>query len=210
MNILLADNSELTRRSVSYLLQDTFPTCKVYLCNSWLEIEESLINNQENKLLDMILLEIFMPSHKTWYDTLEEVVRKYKHTPVCIITNSLDKSHIQKAFNAGAKGYLLKKDTIGRLKNGLENVYSGKLQYPEQIWQQNSHLHSHSSVLTIRQQEVLSLVAEGYPNKAIAKKLNLTEHTIKRHVYNICEKLNAKNRMEAVKMAHTRALLSNT
>ncbi len=207
MNILLADNCELTKKSVSSLLRELFPECKIYTCNNWDEVEKEINSNIKN--FELILLEIFMPSNKVWYEILEKVVRRYKYTPVCIITNTKEIIHIQKSFEAGAKGYLLKRDKIGIFKENIKKVYHGKLSYPEYIWKRSTYTKTKGSILTTREQEVLSLVDEGDANKAIAKKLNLTEHTVKRHIYNICDKLHAKNRVEAIKIARTRALISS-
>lgn len=55
-----------------------------------------------------------------------------------------------------------------------------------------------TSILTKREQEILSLVAEGYPNKLVAARLNISERTVKNHLTNIMTKLHASDRTHAV------------
>ncbi|MCV6638921.1 response regulator transcription factor [Candidatus Albibeggiatoa sp. nov. NOAA] len=209
MNILLADSGELSVSAISLILRDTFPNCNISICHSWDEVRGWLSLDMpfgSSKKVDLILLEILMPTRNPWYELLEAIVKRFKHVPVCVISDSTDKSHLQKAFEAGAKGYLFKKEGIGKLKTSLSNIHEGKFQYPKQLLQP-LYTRKTQSILTLRQQEVLSLVAEGYPNKTIAEKLDLTEYTVKRHVYNICKKLNAKNRVEAINIANVSAML---
>jgi DNA-binding CsgD family transcriptional regulator len=61
--------------------------------------------------------------------------------------------------------------------------------------------------LTAREQQVLQLVAEGRPNKAIARALNVSENTVKFHVGSICARLDARSRTEAVTVAARNGLL---
>jgi DNA-binding NarL/FixJ family response regulator len=81
----------------------------------------------------------------------------------------------------------------------------------------SANLHAHpvvgqptesSDVLTAREREVLMLVADGYPNKAIARELGISEHTAKFHVGSLLAKLNAGSRTEAVTVATRRGLLT--
>ena len=62
--------------------------------------------------------------------------------------------------------------------------------------------------LTRREQEVLELLAEGLPNKAIAARLGISDQTVKFHVASISAKLGATNRTEAVRLALRRGLLT--
>ncbi|MBW3634805.1 MAG: response regulator transcription factor, partial [Chloroflexi bacterium] len=73
------------------------------------------------------------------------------------------------------------------------------------------HAHSRTSeggeTLTTREREVLQLVAEGLPNKAIARELSISEHTAKFHVGSLLGKLGAASRTEAVTLATRRGIL---
>jgi two-component system, NarL family, nitrate/nitrite response regulator NarL len=77
-----------------------------------------------------------------------------------------------------------------------------------------ARLHAHASTsgddatLTPREQEVLALVADGLPNKAIARELGISEHTVKFHVGSLLGKLGAGSRTEAVTLATRRGILS--
>ena len=64
-----------------------------------------------------------------------------------------------------------------------------------------------ASLLTPREQDVLKLLAEGLPNKGVASRLEVSEHTVKFHVNSIMGKLNAQSRTEAVTLATRQGLL---
>ncbi len=218
MDILIADQSELSISAMSFILKDIFSGCLIYTCSNWNDVEKKLnLNHSDTQpiKIDLVILDIFILSQnyhqdceqKKWYELLEGVVRKYKHIPVCIISDSADKPYLQKAFSAGAKGYLLKTESVEKIKKRLLNLHEGKIQYPDQLLQ-SSDTKKTASTLTLRQQEILKLVAKGYPNKTIAKQLGLTECTVKRHVHNIFKKLDAKNRIDAVNIANLNVMLS--
>jgi DNA-binding NarL/FixJ family response regulator len=65
-----------------------------------------------------------------------------------------------------------------------------------------------AEALTRREQQVLALLAEGLPNKAIASRLSISDQTVKFYVASICGKLGAANRTDAVRIALTRGLIS--
>jgi len=65
-----------------------------------------------------------------------------------------------------------------------------------------------AEALTRREEQVLALLAEGLPNKAIASRLSISDQTVKFYVASICGKLGAANRTDAVRIALTRGLIS--
>lgn len=194
---MLADDHELFRTGISTVLEGMFPHCHITQCSSWVTVEQQLINYSQK--LDLILLDIFMPSHKSWYQSLSDIIKIHQETPICIISAHTEKDTVKQAFDTGINGYICKTDDINSIKIAIKKVSTGQAHYPMQLWQQMAQ-GSHP-FLTQRQQEIINLIESGHSNKFIAQELNLTENTVKRHVYNICERLNAKNRTEAVKLA---------
>jgi len=197
MNILIADNHELSNIGLSVVVKETFPTCHITQCHSWLKLQHKLTLYAQR--IDWILLDMLMPAQETGYQALENLAKTYPSIPICIVSASLSQTCLKQAFEVGAKGYIPKTEQVQTIKQALKQWSQDKFYYPHQIWQTPSYSGVESDILTQRQQQILSLISEGLQNKMIAEKLNVTENTVKRHVYNICEKLNAKNRMEAVK-----------
>jgi len=197
MNIMLADNHELFRIGISTILEEMFPHCHITQCDSWVAVEKYLLN-YSNKF-DLILIDIFMLNHKSWHQSLNDMIDIHQDTPVCVLSTHTEQDLLQQAIDTGINGYICKTDDINSIKTAIKKVSHGQVHYPVQLWQQVTQ-ESHP-FLTQRQQEIIRLIESGYSNKLISQKLDLTENTVKRHVYNICERLNAKNRTEAVKLA---------
>jgi len=120
---------------------------------------------------------------------------------------------VDRAVQAGAVGYLLKdaprKDIFNAIRVVMEGgsllqpvVASKLLRHMEQ-----QHFLPHE-MLTERELEVLSLLAQGMPNKAIAAQLVISERTAKFHVSSIMGKLGATNRTEAVSLAAQKGLIT--
>lgn len=126
-----------------------------------------------------------------------------------------DEEHAAEAWHAGARGLLLRDTTAEQLLAALQAVNQGLVSldpvlmsalaeaWPDRSGQDGPLLET----LTPRELEVLQLLAEGLPNKAIALRLDISEHTVKFHVNAILGKLNAQSRTEAVVRATRLGLL---
>ena len=116
-----------------------------------------------------------------------------------------DATQAGEAWSAGARGVLLRETDAETLLTALSAVVRGLAVFdPDSIgalpFVRSSAL-SPASDLTPRELETLKLLAEGLPNKAIASRLGISEHTVKFHVNSILGKLGAQSRTEAVTRA---------
>ena len=107
------------------------------------------------------------------------------------------------ALRAGARIFVSKAVSTDMLGNLLRRVLASEVDKPEWITPQgtNSLEDEPSLVLTPRQREILSLLAQGHPNKEIGLRLGLAEITVKMHVSAIFRTLNVANRTQAVLVA---------
>lgn len=120
------------------------------------------------------------------------------------------KEHICKLFlNWGVKGYLCKTINMEAISQAFKIISLGEIYFPPSGWSKTKQTHAKkkSHQITLRQQDVLNLLASGYSNKAIADKLLLKESTVKRHLYNLYQSLGVKNRVEALQFAHQQGLV---
>ena len=123
-----------------------------------------------------------------------------------------DESHSAQARTAGARGILLRDVDVEVLVAAIRAVWSGlAVLQPELEPQPPSRTQRDAFParveLTTREREVLGLMAEGLPNKAIALRLEISEHTVKFHVNAILSKLGAQSRTEAVTRATRMGLI---
>jgi DNA-binding NarL/FixJ family response regulator len=114
-----------------------------------------------------------------------------------------DSGHAAAAWNAGIRSLLLRDASLERLAAALRASALGLVTLEPDLATAllpvaGSHYQTLIEALTPRELEVLQLLAEGLANKAIAHRLDISEHTVKFHVNAIMSKLNAQSRTEAV------------
>ena len=130
--------------------------------------------------------------------------------PVVVLLN--DPQQASDAWAAGVQGLLLRDAEAAQLLAALRTVTQGLVTLEPTLADTlfpHAQLSPPSLVesLTPRESEVLQLLAEGLPNKTIARRLDISEHTVKFHVNAIMSKLNAQSRTEAVVRATQMGLI---
>ena len=114
-------------------------------------------------------------------------------------------NYIFQALCNGATGYMLKNNTGDRLVNGVRDIAKGGSPMSASIARMVVDTFSsrqtsaiNDSLLTLREKEVLDLLAQGLMYKEIASKKDISVETVRKHVYNIYEKLQVNSRTEAI------------
>lgn len=111
---------------------------------------------------------------------------------------------IFEALSAGASGYILKKTAPGKLLEALKELVEGGAPMSSQIAAkvvaafQNKNNGAGLETLSPREKEILELLSKGLLYKEISAELNISQETVRKHVYHIYEKLHVSNRIEAV------------
>jgi DNA-binding NarL/FixJ family response regulator len=158
----------------------------------------------------VLLLDLEMPDGDG-VETLQRLAERKSSVRAIVFTAFDTDDRIVEAVRAGAKGYLLKGAPRDELFNAIRIVHAGgSLLQPLVASKLINRLNQPAPVdlLTAREREVLTLVAQGQSNRVIAEQLVITERTVKFHVSAIMGKLNAGNRTEAVAVAREQGLLS--
>jgi DNA-binding NarL/FixJ family response regulator len=126
-----------------------------------------------------------------------------------MVTVYEDSERIFRALKAGASGYLLKSSPPQQLLEAVRDVHGGGAPMSSHIARQVvRHFHSPGAVpeqkspLSPRERQVLELLSTGYIYKEIADKLDIGVETVRTHVKSICQKMHARNRLEAVARHH--------
>lgn len=133
-----------------------------------------------------------------------EIIRSCKeNAPACkyiILTSSVDKEDFRRARELGVDGYVLKEAFPEELISAIRLVFRGRKYYdPSMIdcMMSKDESDEHVEQLTPRELEVLRTLGEGLSNKDIAKKLFITEYTVKKHVSQVLAKLELTDRTQA-------------
>ncbi len=207
MRILLADDHELFNEGFSLLLKKLFQNCVVEHANSWPAAKQLA----QKSHFDLAMLDLFMPAHNSWQTELSQFMDIGNVGAVCVLTASLNQDNINQSFALGVKAYIHKSNNFAEIHKALKLALDGKTYLPPQLIHNpdNQVSGSYCSKLTTRQHKILLMIAEGKENRRIAFDLGIKESTVKRHVYNIFQQLNAGNRTEAVHIARQHGLLQN-
>lgn len=204
MEFLIADDHALLREGLVVALHAAFPKARLAQVDTWAAVHQSIAARR----FDLILLDLFMPRRRAWQDELKRFLDAVPGTPVCILSASAEPAHIQAAADAGARAYVVKTVEAAELLDILHRVLAGEAVFPQPGRLAAAPPDSDPALcLTRRQREILPRLAAGASNRDMARALGLTEATVKRHVHNICRRLGASNRVEAVALARAAGLL---
>jgi DNA-binding NarL/FixJ family response regulator len=172
-------------------------------------IDDVLARTSELPDLDLVLLDARMPGMEN-FGGLRRTVEKLPDVPVVVTSPSESHAHIVAAIRNGARGYFPLSTKPHVLEHALPLILSGEYFIPAcalRFGQGDAMLAREGTVprkraaddgLTVRQREIVVMLAEGKSNKEIAREFEVLEGTIKLHVKGILRKLGARNRTEAV------------
>jgi two-component system response regulator DesR len=141
---------------------------------------------------DVCVMDIEMPG-KSGLDVAEEL--KGSACKVIILTTFARSGYFERARKADVRGYLLKDSPSEELANSIRVIMDGRRIYaPELV----DMIYEEENPLTEREQQVLSLIADGKNTKEIANQLFITTGTVRNYISVILDKLDVNNRIEAI------------
>lgn len=148
---------------------------------------------------DVVLMDLSMPGIGG-VEATRRIADVAPDVQVVVLTSFMDRERIVDALNAGAIGYLLKDAEPDELIRGIRAAARGES--PLDSRAARAMLTAQRTpgpldALTEREREVLSLVAEGLPNKQIARRLEITEKTVKAHLTSVFRSIGVNDRMQA-------------
>jgi DNA-binding NarL/FixJ family response regulator len=173
------------------------------------DAEEALDNMPANNI-NVVIMDINLPGMDgiSCMNKLKPVMPK---TQFMICTVYQDDDNIFNALQTGATGYILKRTSPARILEAIRELHDGGSPMSSEIARrvvksmQNKRKTAETiELLTERELEILDLLAKGYLYKEIAAELFISNHTVKKHIYNIYGKLHVQTRTEALNKAYQR------
>lgn len=153
---------------------------------------------------DVVLMDIFLP-RMSGIECTVRLKALLPQTQIVILTAMDDQELVFLALEAGADGYLLKRTKPSDLRTALLDVLGGGAPMTSQIarrviesFRQKAKIRDESARLSVREEQILMLLSQGYSNKAIAGKLDLSIDTVCSHLKHVFYKLHVSSRTEAV------------
>jgi DNA-binding NarL/FixJ family response regulator len=201
IRILTADDHHLIRAGVAAFLA-TEPELKVVAeaANG----EEALEKYREVRP-DLVLMDLNMPVMDGLAAT-RAILDEFPDARIVALTTYEGDEDIHRALDAGALGYLVKDMLAAEVVKVIGLVMSGRRGIPPAVAAKLAE-HTPRIALTPRETEVIALVATGMTNAQIGARIGRTEETVKVHVKNILQKLDACDRTEAVTVAARRGFI---
>lgn len=199
IRVMLVDDHALMREGIKQLLEFDG---SIDIIEEAKDGEECL-QKLENCNPQVLLLDIIMPK-MDGIEVLEEIKRKKINVKVLILTVHNEIEYLLKAVNMGVDGYILKDSESTELKKAIETVVSGESYIqPKLIPSLSAQDEAKGKIedLTSRELEILIHVANGSLNKEIAKKLDISEQTVKNHMSRIFKKIGVCDRTQAAVFA---------
>jgi DNA-binding NarL/FixJ family response regulator len=165
---------------------------------------------------DMVMMDLSMP-RMDGMQAIREIKRRWPNKKVLALTAHKTEEYVLTTLKAGADGYLLKDSTYQEMMTAVKSVLSGKRYLSPGISEkviegylegkQTINLQGAWDNLTVREREVLKLIAEGYRNKEIADLLVISPKTVEKHRANLMVKLNFHNVSEITAYAIERGFV---
>lgn len=200
IRVLIVDDQAIVRKGTMALLaQVTGITVVGEAADGQAAIDQTALLNP-----DVILMDLVMPK-VDGIVAIQQISAGQPTVRILALTSFATDDKVFPAIKAGALGYLLKDAEPEELVAAIHQVYRGEPSLPpniarkllREIRQSPAQQQTSPDPLTERELEVLSLVAKGLDNEAIASSLTVTEVTVRTHISHILDKLHLANRVQA-------------
>jgi DNA-binding NarL/FixJ family response regulator len=212
MKIIFAEDHKLVREGILPFLKELDQNVQIFEAES---AEQALRHATEHPDADLVLMDYRMPPGMDGLAAVNAFRDRFPDLPLVVLSGIDELDDIEQVLDAGALGFVEKKTTAQVMLSALRLVLSGGVYIPPVLLgripgseRPRSVSESHTSrpgeeysridTLTERQLQVLEQLAQGKPNKLIARALGLQEGTVKMHLATIFRVLNVNNRVEAV------------
>lgn len=214
ITILLVEDQEIVRRGLKTLLE-TKPDLRVVgeAANGQQAVDWVIHMSQAGNPPDVVLMDIRMPIMDGVTAT-QHICQQFPGTKILILTTFDDAKYIAEALRFGAKGYLLKDTPSEELAEAIRSIHRGYTQFgPGILEKMIAHVPNNDpsaedlppgfTELTVRERDVLKMIAKGASNREIAQALFLSEGTVRNHISHILTRLNLRDRTQAAIIANS-------
>ena len=200
IRVAIVEDEALVRQGIRALLEPVRRVEIVAEASDGLEAERLIHECRP----DVVLLDVRLPK-KTGLELLQTLADQGFLPPCLVLTTFDDRDALLEAIRSGARGYLRKDVTIEQLLRAIDVLASGGTFFQPALMERllagatnDESLRKESERLTMRETEVMRLMAGGLSNREIADALRTAEGTVKVHVSSVLAKLGVRDRVQAV------------
>jgi two-component system, NarL family, response regulator NreC len=213
LKVLIADDHGVVRKGLRLLLEQ-YPELTVIgeAANG-----RDAVSMAASLSPQIIILDVAMPM-LNGIEAATQILKQNGQAAIIMLTMHADESYLLRALHVGVKGYLLKESAEDDLLDAIHAVAKGKPYFSRAITEtlledyvrvlKQEGLSDTFDLLTVREREVLQLLAEGKTNKEVAVLLDVSPYTVESHRTKLMQKLNIHNTAEIVLYAVRKKLVS--
>ncbi len=197
---LVEDHTDI-RQGLAFIINNA----DGFRCSAYSNAEEAMEAFELN-VPDVVIMDINLPGI-SGIECTQIIKQKYPQLNIMMCTSYEEDEKVFSALAAGASGYILKRAAGDHLLDSIRELHNGGSPMSSMIARKvvasfrqpaPSALSSEALQVTSRENEILDLLAKGLRNKEIADKLFVSINTIRKHVYNIYDKLHVQSKIEAL------------
>jgi DNA-binding NarL/FixJ family response regulator len=199
MSLYVIDDHPLVRQAIGMLLRRLRPASKVVELEKLSELQAAIIKNGAPELF---VLDLLLPGVKG-ASAVSDIKGMYPEIPLAVISAMPAGEAEETCIEAGADLYLEKSSPAQDISNGLQGLLAADVPSGED----DTATATGDTKLSKRQKQLILMLDRGLSNRDIATELNISEHTVKVHLWRLFRRLGVKSRTQTLHFARTHGLL---
>lgn len=196
MSLYVIDDHPMMRQAIAMLLRRVFSSTNVVEIGKLSEFAAATIKHGEPKF---ILLDLLLPGVKGT-DAVKQIKTMYPHVPLAVFSSISENNAKESCISAGADVYIEKSTSANEISSAILGLLASNTQ--EKTTQALGEIK-----LSKRQKQLFGMLDKGLSNREIATELEISEHTVKVHLWRLFRRLEVKSRTQALHFARLNGLL---
>jgi len=196
MSMYIIDDHPLVRQAIAMLLRRMRPASKVIELEKFSELQAAIIKNGDPELF---VLDLLLPGVKGT-SAVKDIKTMYANVPLAVISSMPAGEAEETCIEAGADIYIEKSSPANEISSAIQGLFAAENGDEEVV-------AIGETKLSKRQKQLIVMLDRGLSNRDIAAELEISEHTVKVHLWRLFRRLDVKSRTQTLHFARTNGLL---